>query len=124
MLQFWGNLRKKPRSAGFVLNLEISIAVFQRVPNGNPKSLHARAAEFKIVAHKVEVSFRPDEDGVSYIKAESAANVGKEVVTALEIGTPQNYTCEKWLIKAQAFQTHPRPEFCLASCQEEAHRLH
>jgi hypothetical protein len=114
VLQFWGNLRKKPRSAGFVLEIKkFLIAVFQRVPNGNPKSLHARAAEFKIVAHKVEVSFRPDEDGVSYIKAESAANVGKEVVTALEIGTTDKVTCEKWLIKAQAFQTDPGLQFRL-----------
>ena len=46
--------------------------------------------------------FRADKNAVGHIEAESAAYVGKEVVAALEIGTPGKVAGEKWLIKAEA----------------------
>ena len=55
--------RKTPLTGGVLQNFKnFLVAILQRVADGNAKSLHTRTAEFKIVADKVEVSFRPDEN--------------------------------------------------------------
>jgi hypothetical protein len=75
--------------------------------------LDTRPAELKIVANKVEVSFRPDEDGVRHIKPDPAANMGEKVIAALEIRAPDKIAREKRLVKAEAFESYSCLQICL-----------
>ena len=110
----FGATRKTPLISGVLQNFKnFLVAIFQRVADGNAKSLHTRTAEFKVVSDKVKVGLRPDEDGVGHIKAESAANVGKKVVATLKIRTTNKVAGEKGLVKPKAFQTDAGLQFGL-----------
>jgi hypothetical protein len=55
------------------------------VSHRDAKALHARAAEFQVVPHKVEMGFGTDKNAVGHVKLQASAYVRHEVIAAAEI---------------------------------------
>lgn len=83
-----------------------SLVTGEGIANGYAQASGVIAAELKIVANKVEVRLRPDEDVVDCVELYSHPDVSQQVIGAGEVGTREEAAGNKGLIKAYALASN------------------
>ena len=102
------------------------LLVLKGIADGYAKAGSAGAAELHIIAHFIEMRFRPDENSRRHIQPDGRAKLPKEVIAAYEIRAPGKGALKTWRIKTNALSSYSSRKLQLGPLAQRRciHRIH